>query len=283
MIDEKKEFQCYTQFPAYEAMSKKDVRFLSRISFPMLLRGKGFSRVLTIVARGYLFRNGEPDIEYARRALLAWCSIPSEKEQAWQFDTCFPELHGEFPELVDTQGNGWLVRHVRNIVAFAAASSTVSASVRTNAEKAASTFEPMWRKKVIQFQIPLFSESTRNDWLLLFDDILANALELGPLRSYDAEISEEDAAYLKTLLPDKMPLSEALALIAYYKIHKFDDSQWALFPSTNFEAYFGNTNFTHKYQKQFFEACGMITKERFGVTRYCIYNNIAEMVHIFEI
>ena len=149
MIDERKEFQCYTVFPEYRTANVKDTAFLSRISFPMLLTGKGFSRVLTIIARGYMYRGESPDVDCARRALCAWCSIPSEKEAAWQFDTCFPELHDEFPELVDEAGNGWLLRHVRNIVAFAAGSpDQVNASVRKNAAKAAQTFEPMWRKKV---------------------------------------------------------------------------------------------------------------------------------------
>ena len=176
------------------------------------------------------------------------------------------------------------MRHVRNVIAFVASSpGSVTKSVQRNTEKLASTFEPMWRKKVIQFQIPLFAESTKSDWLLLFDDVLANALELGPLRSYTAEVSDDGAKYLRTLLPEKMPLQEAIELIAYYKINKFEDSQWAPFPSTNFEAFFGNTNFTHKYQKSFFDNFGLLTKERFGVTRYCIYNAIAELVQVTEI
>ena len=40
-----------------------------------------------------------------------------------------------------------------------------------------------WRDKVIRFQIPLFSPETKGGWVLRFDDILADALELGPLRS----------------------------------------------------------------------------------------------------
>ena len=54
MIDERKEFQCYTEFPVYETAKTKDTAFLSRISLQMLKKGAGFLRVLTIVARGYL-------------------------------------------------------------------------------------------------------------------------------------------------------------------------------------------------------------------------------------
>ena len=118
MIDERKEFQCYTTFPTYRTESKKDTAFLNCISLQILKKGAGFLRVLTIVARGYLHKDELPDVEHARRALCAWCSIPAEKEEEWQFDTNFAELHTEFPELVDEQGNGWLVRHVNNIAAF---------------------------------------------------------------------------------------------------------------------------------------------------------------------
>lgn len=283
MIDERKEFSCYTTFPDYRTATKKDTVFLNRISFPMLLTGKGFTRVLTILARGYLYKEDDEDIERARRALCAWCSIPAEKEAEWQFDTSFPELHAEFPELVDGQGNGWLVRHVRNIAAFVSASpEQVTKSVQKNTEKVQNSFEKMWRKKVIQYQIPLFSDSTKNEWLTLFDDVLADAQVMGPLRSYAATVSEEDQAYLKSLLPEKMLLTEAITVIAYYKINRIEGTEWALYPSTALEAYFGNTNFTHKYQRAFFEQFGKKTEEHCGVARYFIFENIASRVHVTE-
>ncbi len=284
MIDERKEFQCYTTFPVYETEKTKDTAFLNRISLQMLKKGAGFLRVLAIIARGYLYKDEIPDIEYARRALCAWCSIPAEKEADWQFDTNFAELHTEFPELVDEQGNGWLVRHVNNIAAFAESSpEQVTDHVRKNVKQIMKTFAEDWKKKVIQFQIPLFTESTKNDWLTLFDDVLADAQELGPLRSFRADVSEEDAAYIQSILPKGMLLSEAIEVIAYYKINKLGGTDWALYPSIHFEAYFGNTNFTHKYQAVFFEKCGHKTKEHCGVTRYLIYDNIANRVQITEI
>ena len=284
MIDERKEFQCYTTFPVYQTESVKDTAFLNRISLQMLKKGAGFLRVLTIIARGYLYKDEIPDVEYARRALCAWCSIPAEKEADWQFDTNFAELHTEFPELVDEQGNGWLVRHVNNIAAFVESSpEQVTDHVRKNVTQIMETFAEDWKKKVIQFQIPLFTESTKNEWLTLFDDVLADALELGPLRSFRADVSEEDAAYIQSILPKGMPLSEAIEVIAYFKINKLEGTGWALYPSIHFEAYFGNTNFTHKYQTAFFEKCGHKTKEHCGVTRYSIYDNIADRVQITEI
>lgn len=103
-----------------------------------------------------------------------------------------------------------------------------------------------------------------------------------PLRSFRADVSEEDAAYIQSILPKGMLLSEAIEVIVYYKINKLEGTSWALYPSIHFEAYFGNTNFTHKYQAAFLEKCGHKTKEHCGVTRYSIYDNIAERVQVTE-
>ena len=135
---------------------------------------------------------------------------------------------------------------------------------------------------VVYTQIPLFTESTKKDWLTLFDDVLADALESGPLRSFRADVSEEDAAYIQSLLPKGMLLSEAIEVIAYYKINKLEGTDWVLYPSIHFEAYFGNTNFTHKYQAAFFKTFGRKTKEHCGVARYCIFENFADRVNVTE-
>ena len=44
-----------------------------------------------------------------------------------------------------------------------------------------------------------------------------------------------------------------------------------------------NTNFTHKYQSAFFKTFGRKTEEHCGVTRYSIYDNIAERVQVTEL
>ncbi len=98
----------------------------------------GLSRVLTIIARGYMFGNGNPDVDYARRALCAWCSIPDKKTAApkeeWQFRTDFSDLHEEFPELVDKTGKGRFYRHVHKVEKFITKSSEkVSKTTLSNA------------------------------------------------------------------------------------------------------------------------------------------------------
>ena len=125
MINEWKEFCAYTGTVSYIASKKSDTTWLGRFTFATILEFEGMARILTILARGYLFHSkdgaiisGDPHnrIDYARRALCAWCSVPEDGKRApdkeWQFRTGFSELHTEFPELVDADGTGWFLHHV---------------------------------------------------------------------------------------------------------------------------------------------------------------------------
>ena len=55
MLNEPEEFKAYTQFPKYNANGKRDMSFLGRFTFDMLIKQIGLHRVLTTVARGYMF------------------------------------------------------------------------------------------------------------------------------------------------------------------------------------------------------------------------------------
>ena len=130
----------------------------------------------------------KPDIDRARDALRAWCSIPDSKKakpkEAWQYETDFRQLHEAFPELVDEQGNGWFVRHVHGVRDFLKHHpEKVSKPALKNLEALSHGWDAHWRDRVRQFQVPIFSPETKGGWVLRFDDILADALELGPLRS----------------------------------------------------------------------------------------------------
>ena len=79
------EFLSYTQEPTYAVRNKKDNGFLGRFTMDMLMENYGFARILTVLARGYLFHNPDgtqrADDPYertddTRRFLCAWCSIP---------------------------------------------------------------------------------------------------------------------------------------------------------------------------------------------------------------
>ena len=83
MLNEIEEFNAYTVKPKYSHNGKRDTSYLGRFSYDMLTEFIGLQRVLTIIARGYLFRCGDPydNIEYARRALCAWCSLPGKNPE----------------------------------------------------------------------------------------------------------------------------------------------------------------------------------------------------------
>ena len=106
MLNEIEEFKAYTGKPKYTSDGKSDLSYLGRFTFEMLKTFEGLQRVLTVIARGYLHSGGEPydNVEHARRALCAWCSLPGKnpegEENSWRFKTNFGEYNGEFPELV---------------------------------------------------------------------------------------------------------------------------------------------------------------------------------------
>ena len=118
MVNEWSEFLQYTGPVTYAASGKRDTSFLGRFTWDTLLDFEGLARVLTVLARGFLFHHPDGSladdprnrIEYARRALCAWCSVPDVQgiapKKDWQFRTDFRGLHGEFPELVDENGGG---------------------------------------------------------------------------------------------------------------------------------------------------------------------------------
>lgn len=87
--------------------------------------------------------------------------------------------------------------------------------------------DPNYTRKVVDFQIPIFQESTDAIWQLRFDDIIACALTLGPLREMEVEVSQAvldlndpqldlgslgtDAAYLAaglTNIVDRRPVED---------------------------------------------------------------------------
>ena len=112
MINETAEFEAYTGKVKYAAGSKRDSTYLGRFTYGMLTDFEGLNRVLTIIARGYMWKDSQkPDIDRAKEALCAWCSVPEPKKdqpkKAGQSQTDFGYLHEQFPELVDSSGNGW--------------------------------------------------------------------------------------------------------------------------------------------------------------------------------
>ena len=285
------EFLSYTKEPTYAVRNKKDNGFLGRFTIDMLMENYGFTRILTVLARGYLFHNPDgtqrADDPYertddARRALCAWCSIPDRKNATpraeWQFKTDFRELHDAFPELVDENGCGWYIRHLRGISNFI---NTNRDKVGKSTHKLADNIEKLedaWRKKVIQFQIPIFSEGTKGDLILRFDDVIADALELGALRREPIALTEEQEQWLAAVTPKSVPMNVTRTLLEYYIANKPSDSDWCVLPVTNVEAYLGSSALNRMYLRELNNKF-IMRKESAGVVGVykMVLNNITEI------
>ena len=257
MVNEIEEFRAYTEFPVYKADSKKDVSYMGRFTLPMLLDFSGFRRILTILARGYLFRSdgsAYDRIETARRALLAWCSLSAEKmkkapdQNDPRLRTDYGEYADEFPELVTPDGEGWLIRHVANIIAFVEANpDAVRKEVVEKAQALKEGFREQWAKKLRHMLVPPFAPNTKAAWGLRFDDILADALELGPLQNKDFDLPEDVLQRLTELTPKGVPVEASVMLYKYYIANKEDDQEYVVLPQQNFNTYFGSTVFSQKW------------------------------------
>lgn len=261
-----------------------DTTYLGRFTFDTLLDFDGLARVLTFLARGYLFHDadsailqGNPRsrIAYAHRALCAWCSVPDKKTaapwKAWQFRTDFRDLHQEFPGLVDEDGMGWLCRHVHSVAGL----------IRKNPEELRKTaldkasvmekkFNMAWRNKVLQFQTAIFSPQTKGAWVLRFDDVIADALEFGPLRQTGPELSPILLDRLRAAAPKGVPFEVIETLVAYYIANRPEDSDWVVLPVANFDAWFGGTSFSKKYLRAIPEEIMVRDGTGFWVCRYKI-------------
>ena len=280
-MNEWEEFSAYTVFPEY----MKDT-YLGRFTLPMLLNIMGFQHILTILARGYLFRDGSDGydrIEVARRVLLAWCSLSGEKmkkapdqETDPRLKVNYGEYAEEFPELVTPDGEGWLIRHVENIIAFVEVNPTaVRKGVAEKIEALKKGFRKQWANKLRQMQVPPFASNTKGAWVLRFDDILAESLELGPLRNMDFDLSEETVQRLTELTPAGVPVEASILLYKYYVANKEEDREYVLLPQQNFNAWFGNTNFSQKWAAALSKT--LIEKKVLdGVSKYAIINKNAK-------
>ena len=266
------------RFLTAHALGKRDMSFLGRFTFDMLIKHIGMHRVLATVARGYMFESETPDIDRAKGALQAWCSLQTEKKEDWKANTNFNELHTEFPDLVDEEGCGWFYRHVHNICDFVESHpDSVSKTTASKCELLRKSFDMEWEKKVIQFQVPIFSTTTIGSWILRFDDILADALELGMLKNKDFSLSVSISEYIKAhVASPAQPAAELL--VKYYIANKPHDSDKVVLPVTNFDAYFGNGTFSKKWLPKEFDGIIIRDPQSNGVSRYMLHENLINLI-----
>ena len=106
-------------------------------------------------------------------------------------------------------------------------------------------------------------------WTLRFDDVLADALELGPLRKEGQELPPELTEKVKAALPKEIPSEVVCTLIRYYLTNRQDDSEWVVLSVASFDAYFGDTSFSKKYLPKI-PAEIVERSSAFGISRYRI-------------
>lgn len=270
MIHEIQEFLDYTTPVVYSAEGNKTA-YLRRFTMEFFSSFEGLPRALTVIARGYLFQNGEPNIDRARKALLAWCSIPESKKatpkKEWQYGTDFRELHEEFPELVDAKGRGWLYRHAHGVVNFVLKNpELIDARKLPRAEKIRKEFDKDWREKVVQLQNRIFNLKTKGGWVFRFDDAIAEALELGPLQNHDITLPEELVQRIEKTAPKKQ-VPYICDLISYYLTYRREDTDWVVLPATCFDNYYRSSYFSKKVQGKIPEEI-LVRQERSGISRY---------------
>lgn len=278
MLNEIEEFVAYTGKIKYKADNKYDSSYLGRFTYEMLMDFSGLYHVFVIIARGYLFSDDTVDIDRARKALCAWCSIPRRKnarpQKDGQSETDYRLLHTEFPELVDENGKGWLYTHVHNVIRFVLKNSDkVTKAAVKNCEALKKGFDTEWRKKLMQYQVPLFSLNTKAAWSIRFDDILADAMEQGALQNKDYDLPKETMDRLIAAAPKGVPDTVLPTLIKYYHVNKQDDSDWVVLPVTNFDAYFGTTSFGRKWLKLLPENIIERSSMSYGICRYKVIND----------
>ena len=274
MINEREEFLSYINFPEYSSKSKQDYSYLGRFTLEMFKDLTGFNRVLTIIARGYMFDGeGNADISRAEKAIRAWCSVPDKKNtkplEDWQYITDFRVLHDEFPELVDKNGKGWLCRHIANIVSYVKKNpDKVSQAAIKKTNDYLKDFEKAWRRKVEQFHTSIYDVNTINGWIIRFDGIISDALELGPLREDEIEIPDSILHKLHERLPENC-IEGVTVLIKYYIANRQPDTDWVVISHINLDGYLGYGTFTKKLLATIPEDI-LIRSTNHGVNRYKI-------------
>ena len=275
MTNEWLEFKAYTDQPTYIVVRKTDTTYLGRFTFDMITDFSGFGRILTTMARGYLFHdkdgrvldNPYERIEKARNALCAWCSVPDKKKSS-DPPVDFRELSADFPELIDENGKGWFYRHIKSVIRFVKANpDKVSKSAYKKCENLSVGFTSQWKKRVRQLQVPIFALNTKGAWTLRFDDIIADALEAGALRTEKYPLPETVSKQLEVTDTNGVPKEVIVELIRYYLANKSDDTDWVVLPVANFDAYYGNNNLSKKWLTKIQNAL-IVRENSHGVCRY---------------
>jgi len=138
---------------------------------------------------------------------------------------------------------------VQSIIQFVKDNPNItSKTAADNCEILKAGFTREWKEKVRQMQVPAFALNTKGAWILRFDDILADALELGPLQNHDISLPQETLDLLSERTPKGVPDTLLPMLAKYYLAHLQTGEEWVVLPVSAVDAYYGSNSFSKKWK-----------------------------------
>ena len=111
------------------------------------------------------------------------------------------------------------------------------------------------------------SRSPFSTWTLRFDDIIADALESGPLRREEYPLPTVITERLQNTDLNGVPLSVVEEVLRYYLANRREDTDWVVLPVASFDCFFGNTYFSRKYLRRIPDEILERSRQALGVCR----------------
>ena len=96
-------------------------------------------------------------------------------------------------------------------------------------------------------QIPPFALNKKGAWVLRFDDIIADALKLGALRTEKVQLPQHIKEKLESIDLNDVPYDVVSDVICFCVANARDNTDWVHLPVANFDYYYSNTNFSKKW------------------------------------
>jgi hypothetical protein len=131
-----------------------------------------------------------------------------------------------------------------------------------------------WSNKVRQLQVPIFAVNTKGAWTLRFDDILADALESGSLRTMEYPFPQSVFDRLNGTDLNSVSADVVIEVVRFCLANRQPDTDWVVLPVTNFDAYFGNNNFSKKWLAKIPITVLVRDRENRGVCRVMLVNEM---------
>ena len=117
--------------------------------------------------------------------------------------------------------------------------------------------------------MPAFALNTKGAWILRFDDILADALELGPLQNFNISLPKETLDLLAERTPKGVPNTLLPMLAKYYLVYLQEGEDWVVLPVSAVDAYYGSNSFSKKW-KPLLPKDLVEFKNSYGICKYKI-------------